>query len=113
MSGPSPNFGERRDGLLPELIVLHYTGMASCAAARARLCDPEAEVSAHWLISERGEVEALVPEALRAWHAGAGSWRGQGDINSRSIGIELANTGFHPFPEPQNRRRCSPSPPSG
>jgi len=98
---PSPNFGERRGGLRPTLIVLHYTAMASCAAARARLCDPLAEVSAHWLISETGEAEALVPEAMRAWHAGAGAWCGQGDINSRSIGIELANTGAHPFPAPQ------------
>jgi len=97
----SPNFGERRGGLRPGIIVLHYTGMASCAAARARLCDPAAEVSAHWLISEGGEAEALVPEDQRAWHAGAGMWRGLDDVNSRSIGIELANTGAHPFPEPQ------------
>lgn len=100
---PSANHGERRGGLLPELVVLHYTGMASCAEARARLCDPEAEVSAHWLISETGEAEALVPEHRRAWHAGAGRWRGLEDINSRSIGIELANTSLHPFPEPQMR----------
>lgn len=97
----SPNFGERRGGAQPELIVLHYTGMESCAAARDRLCDPAAEVSAHWLIAEDGRVEALVPERFRAWHAGAGGWMGQGDINSRSIGIELANTGNAPFPEPQ------------
>ena len=98
---PSPNFGERRGGVQPSLIVLHYTGMASVSAARQRLCDPASEVSAHWLISETGAVEALVPEEKRAWHAGAGSWGGQGDVNSRSIGIELANPGDHPFPEPQ------------
>ena len=98
---PSPNFGERRGGLRPSLVVIHYTAMDSCAAARARLCDPAAEVSAHWLISETGDAEALVPEEMRAWHAGAGSWCGQGDINSRSIGIELANAGRQPFPEPQ------------
>lgn len=97
----SPNFGPRRDGAEPELIVLHYTAMATCAAARERLCDPQAEVSAHWLISETGEAEALVSEDMRAWHAGAGSWRGQGDVNSRSIGIELANPGDRPFTEPQ------------
>lgn len=101
MPCPSPNFGERRGGLRPSLVVIHYTAMESCDAARARLCDPAAEVSAHWLISEYGEVEALVPEAMRAWHAGAGEWGGVGDINSRSIGIELANRGDHPFPEPQ------------
>ena len=86
---------------MPSLIVLHYTGMASCAEARARLCDPLAEVSAHWLISETGNAEALVDEALRAWHAGAGAWGAVTDVNSRSVGIELANTGTAPFPEPQ------------
>ncbi|MDB6181283.1 N-acetylmuramoyl-L-alanine amidase [Paracoccus fistulariae] len=97
---PSPNFGDRR-GQRPELIVLHYTGMADCTAARARLCDPAAEVSAHWLIDEGGQVEALVPEDKRAWHAGAGSWQGRDDVNSRSIGIELANPGDRPFPAAQ------------
>jgi len=98
---PSPNYGERRDGARPSLVVIHYTAMHSCQAARARLCDPEAEVSAHWLISEQGEAEALVPEEARAWHAGAGYWAGLTDVNSHSIGIELANRGNHPFPEPQ------------
>jgi len=97
----SPNFGERRGGARPSLIVIHYTGMTSCAAARDRLCDPAAEVSAHWLISETGGVEALVDEAMRAWHAGAGEWAGITDVNSASIGIELANTGAQPFAEPQ------------
>ncbi len=98
---PSPNHGERRGGAAPSIIVIHYTAMASCAEAHARLCDPQAEVSAHWLISESGQAEALVSEALRAWHAGAGAWAGVSDINSHSIGIELANTGEQPFPEPQ------------
>ncbi|MES2436117.1 MAG: N-acetylmuramoyl-L-alanine amidase [Pseudomonadota bacterium] len=83
------------------MIVIHYTAMASCAEARARLCDPAFEVSAHWLISETGVVEGLVPEAARAWHAGAGEWAGVTDVNSASIGIELANTGRQPFAEPQ------------
>lgn len=82
-------------------MVIHYTAMQSCAAARARLCDPAAEVSAHWLIAEDGTSEALVDESVRAWHAGVGSWGRVDDVNSRSIGIELANTGTHPFPEPQ------------
>lgn len=101
MSFPSPNFGERRGGLRPSLVVIHYTAMASCAEARARLCDPAAEVSAHWLLAEDGAAEALVPEPARAWHAGAGSWGGCADVNSASIGIELANPGDRPFPEPQ------------
>ena len=87
--------------MLPSLVVLHYTAMTGCAQARARLCDPLAEVSAHWLISETGQTEALVDETQRAWHAGAGEWAGIADVNSQSIGIELANPGNHPFPEPQ------------
>lgn len=75
--------------------------MEGCAAAKARLCDPGAEVSAHWLISRDGKAEALVDETLRAWHAGAGQWAGKSDVNSHSIGIELDNRGSEPFPEPQ------------
>ena len=97
---PSPNFGERRGGVSPSLVVIHYTAI-SCDEARARLCDPFAEVSAHWLISETGMAEALVDERHRAWHAGAGAWAGLEDINSHSIGIELANDGNQPFAEPQ------------
>lgn len=98
---PSPNRGERRGGAVPALIVIHYTAMADAPAARARLCDPHAEVSAHWLIDREGRAEQLVDEGARAWHAGAGSWGGAGDVNSRSIGIELDNPGDAPFPEPQ------------
>ncbi|MDO5621311.1 MAG: N-acetylmuramoyl-L-alanine amidase [Paracoccus sp. (in: a-proteobacteria)] len=97
----SPNHGPRRDGLRPALVVIHTTCMASCADSRARLCDPAAEVSAHYLIDLDGRIEQLVDERQRAWHAGAGAWQGLDDINSRSIGIELQNTGDQPFPEPQ------------
>ncbi len=98
---PSPNFGARRDGLTPAIIVLHYTAMDSAGAALDRLCDPQAEVSAHYLIGNDGRLWQLVREEDRAWHAGAGEWRGQEDINSRSIGIELDNTGTRPFSNPQ------------
>jgi N-acetylmuramoyl-L-alanine amidase len=94
---PSPNFGPRRDGLQPSLIVIHYTAMTSADAALARLCDPETEVSAHYLISAQGQVIQMVREDMRAWHAGAASWCGQDDVNSRSIGIELDNDGATPF----------------
>ena len=97
---PSPNFGDRR-GQRPRLVVIHYTAMASCAEARDRLCDPAAEVSAHWLVDRDGGAESLVDEAFRAWHAGAGAWGGQGDVNSRSVGIEIDNPGDRPFTEPQ------------
>ena len=98
---PSPNFGERRDGAFPDMVVLHYTAMESAGAALARLSSNDHEVSAHYLISETGEVFSMVPEEKRAWHAGAGQWGMVTDVNSRSIGIELANTGFAPFSEPQ------------
>ena len=79
------------------MVVLHYTAMATAEAALERLCDPEPAVSAHYLIAATGAVFALVPEELRAWHAGAGRWGDVTDVNSRSIGIELANTGATPF----------------
>lgn len=94
---PSPNFGERRDGQRPELIVIHYTAMDCAQAAIDWLCNPEAEVSAHYVIAPDGQVTQLVAEDMRAWHAGVGSWLGRDDVNSRSIGIELSNKGDHPF----------------
>jgi N-acetylmuramoyl-L-alanine amidase len=93
----SPNCGPRRDGAKPDLVVIHYTAMTSVRAAADTLCNPETEVSAHYLIAEDGEVLSLVPEAMRAWHAGAGQWGQVTDVNSRSIGIELANNGASPF----------------
>jgi N-acetylmuramoyl-L-alanine amidase len=101
LTHPSPNFGERRGRGRVELVVLHHTAMASCHEALQRLCDPDTEVSAHYLIDTDGTVLSLVHEAHRAWHAGTGEWRGEADVNSRSIGIELANTGKEPFAERQ------------
>lgn len=98
---PSPNHGPRR-GPGPDAIILHYTGMASAQAALTRLCAPAAEVSCHYLIFETGSIYQLVAEARRAWHAGASFWAGETDMNSASIGIELANGGpdfgTPPFP---------------
>lgn len=75
--------------------------MTDAASARARLCDPAAEVSAHWLIDENGRTEQLVCETRRAWHAGQGAWHGRDDVNSRSIGIEIVNPGDCPFTSAQ------------
>lgn len=101
----SPNLDARPAGTPIDMLVLHYTGMESAAAALARLCDPQAEVSAHYVVDEDGTVWRLVDEAARAWHAGVASWRGATDINARSIGIELVNPGhefgYRPFPEAQ------------
>ena len=104
---PSPNHGPRPDGCPIDMLVLHYTGMRTTEEALWRLCEPEAEVSAHYLIDEDGTVLQLVDEDCRAWHAGQGSWAGESDINSCSIGIELVNPGhtfgYRPFPETQMR----------
>lgn len=97
---PSPNFGPRRDLAGIHFVVLHYTAMDSAEAALDRLCDPIAEVSAHYLIGKDGTPYALVAEEQRAWHAGIGSWAGCNDVNSASIGIELDNDGSSPFSEP-------------
>jgi N-acetylmuramoyl-L-alanine amidase len=90
---PSPNHGPRREPGRIDMLILHYTGMPSAAAALERLCDPAAEVSAHYLVDEDGAVWRLVDESRRAWHAGAAVWAGERDINSRSLGIELVNPG--------------------
>ncbi|WP_339109341.1 N-acetylmuramoyl-L-alanine amidase [Thioclava sp. GXIMD4216] len=94
---PSPNHGERRNGAEPDHVVLHFTAMQDMASARDRLCDPAAEVSAHWLIGNDGTAVQLVDEARRAWHAGVGQWGACNDLNSHSIGIELDNPGDRPF----------------
>lgn len=97
---PSPNFGERRGGAKPSIIVIHYTAMDSAEAAVERLCAPEFEVSAHYVIARDGKITQLVKEEDRAWHAGAGEWNGVTDVNSHSIGIELDNDGSSPFSAP-------------
>ncbi|SBV99797.1 N-acetylmuramoyl-L-alanine amidase AmiD [uncultured Alphaproteobacteria bacterium] len=89
----SPNCEPRPEGAAIDMLVLHYTGMETAEAARARLLDPAAKVSAHYLIDEDGRIAELVPEALRAWHAGVSFWRGATGVNDRSIGIELVNPG--------------------
>lgn len=104
-SPTSPNHDARPLATRPRLVVLHYTGMATAAAAVARLCDPEARVSAHYVIDEDGTLLALVPEARRAWHAGVAGWAGIDDVNGHSIGIELVNPGhdwgYRTFPQRQ------------
>ena len=91
VAAPSPNFNDRRAPI--SLILLHYTGMESGAAAVARLRDPRAEVSSHYVVEEDGRILQLVGDDKRAWHAGVASWQGARDINSLSIGIEIVNCG--------------------
>ena len=92
---PSPNFNERKVSDV-SFIVLHYTGMKTCDEALERLCDPKAEVSAHYTVDENGDVYQHVAEEMRAWHAGKSAWQNYRDLNSRSIGVEIVNPG-HEF----------------
>lgn len=95
-TSPSPNFDARKYPV--DMLVLHYTGMETGQAALDQLCNSAAKVSSHYLLWEDGRVNQLVPEELRAWHAGVSSWQGEEDLNSRSIGIEIVNGG-HDFPQ--------------
>ncbi|MEW6017460.1 MAG: N-acetylmuramoyl-L-alanine amidase [Pseudomonadota bacterium] len=100
---PSPNHNERV--FPPDILVLHYTGMETGQGALDRLRDPEAKVSSHYLVEEDGRIFSLVAEERRAWHAGVSFWKGETDINGRSIGIEIVNPGhewgYRPFPQAQ------------
>ncbi|NVJ97841.1 MAG: N-acetylmuramoyl-L-alanine amidase [Alphaproteobacteria bacterium] len=93
---PSPNWDERPEGCTIDAVIIHYTGMESGEAALDRLCDPDAKVSAHYLIEEDGRLFQMVPEDKRAWHAGVSHWAGRDNLNHTSIGIELVNPG-HEF----------------
>lgn len=102
---PSPNFGERAAGKSLDMIILHYTGMPTAQGALDWLCREEAQVSCHYFVFEDGRIVQLVGEEMRAWHAGNSCWQGEIDINSRSIGIEIANPGhefgYADFPQMQ------------
>jgi N-acetylmuramoyl-L-alanine amidase len=101
----SPNFGERAQNRPPDMVVIHYTGMPTAQAAFDRLASPLHQVSCHYVVTEEGRIVQMVPEKLRAWHAGEGSWNGEEDINSSSIGIEIVNpghdAGYPDFPKRQ------------
>jgi N-acetylmuramoyl-L-alanine amidase len=103
IGAPSPNFDARTAP--PDMIVLHYTGMLTGEEALERLRNPEAKVSAHYLVEEDGRVFSLVAEERRAWHAGVSSWKGRANLNGTSIGIEVVNPGhewgYRPFPDAQ------------
>ncbi len=110
---PSPNQRDRPEGGAIDTLILHYTGMRSGAEAIARLCDPAAEVSSHYVIEEDGRIFRLVEEHRRAAHAGISAWRGREMLNDSSIGIEIVNPGhewgYRRFPSVQVeavRRLC-------
>jgi len=101
----SPNHGARPEPARIDMLVLHYTGMKTAAAALERLCDPRARVSAHYVVEENGVIWRLVPESRRAFHAGVSCWEGESDLNAVSLGIEIVNPGhewgYCRFPEVQ------------
>ena len=101
----SPNHGPRPEPARIDMLVLHYTGMATAAAALERLCDPNVRVSAHYVVEENGVIWRLVPENRRAFHAGLSCWEGERDLNAVSLGIEIVNPGhewgYRAFPEAQ------------
>ena len=101
----SPNINDRPAGTRIDMVILHYTGMKTGRAALERLCDPDAKVSAHYLVDEDGTVYRMVAEERRAWHAGFSHWAGAVNINDRSIGVEIVNPGhefgYRPFPDIQ------------
>lgn len=105
ISMPSPNFNDRPEGADICSIIIHYTGMQTAQDALTRLCDPEAQVSAHYTIDEDGTVYNHVDPTKRAWHAGVSQWGDLNNFNDFSIGIELVNPGhefgYRPFPEAQ------------
>ncbi|MGI9426080.1 MAG: N-acetylmuramoyl-L-alanine amidase, partial [Hyphomicrobiaceae bacterium] len=102
---PSPNVNARIDVQRPTLLILHYTGLPTVERSITVLADPACQVSCHYVIDERGRITQMVPEGLRAWHAGLSYWQGQRDINSMSIGIEIQNpghdAGYPDFPPQQ------------
>jgi N-acetylmuramoyl-L-alanine amidase len=102
---PSPNFEPRREDRVPDMLILHYTGMETSDAALDWLTREEAKVSAHYLVDEAGRIAQIVAEEMRAWHAGQSYWAGETDLNSCSIGIEIHNPGhdfdYPDFPEVQ------------
>jgi len=101
---PSPNHDERKDGRRPDMIVLHYTGMLESEAALERLTAHGSGVSSHYFVFEDGRIVQLVQESRRAWHAGKAFWAGATDINSCSVGIEIANPG-HDYGYPDFPKR--------
>lgn len=109
-SAPSPNWDERPPGTPIDTLILHYTGMQSAEAAIARLRDPAAHVSSHYVVEEDGTAWRLVAEEHRAFHAGVSEWRGHSALNGRSIGIEIVNPGhewgYRPFPARQMAAVC-------
>jgi len=103
----SQNYNQRKNSVV-DMLVLHYTAMdSSCENVCVWLCSELSQVSSHYVIDKDGTIFSLVDEKYRAWHAGISFWDGNSDINSRSIGIEIHNSGDgDPFPKIQINSLC-------
>lgn len=104
---PSPNVEPRLEGFVPRYLIMHYTGLETAKRSIEVLSRSDCRVSCHYVVDVDGAVTQMVPERLRAWHAGQSHWRGQTDLNSLSIGIEIQNpghaAGYPDFPAEQMR----------
>ena len=102
---PSPNIEQRRNGIAPTVLVMHYTGLPTAKKSIEILSRPDCKVSCHYVVDIDGRVTQMVAEEMRAWHAGLSSWHGESDLNSQSIGIEIQNIGhnqgYPDFPQQQ------------
>ncbi len=104
----SPNINDRRGTTSPSLLILHYTGLLTLEHTLQVLSDPACQVSCHYVVDEAGHITQMVPESMRAWHAGVSSWHRETDINSHSIGIEIHNPGHaHGYPDFPNAQMTS------
>ncbi len=87
----SKNFDNRKKKI--SFIILHYTETKNLNDAVNLLTSKKRKVSCHYLIDLDGSIYNLVDVNYRAWHAGESKWKRSEDINSRSIGIEIVNSG--------------------
>ena len=74
-------------------LVFHYTGMISEKKAIERLTNKKSKVSCHYFIRKDGAIINMVPDKFIAWHAGLSYWKSHKNLNDKSIGIEIQNTG--------------------
>lgn len=101
---PSPNYNQRPAGMPIDTLLLHHTASRADALATARyFANPASQVSAHYIVDRDGSIIQCVPDAERAWHAGASIFDGRPDVNNYSIGIEICNVGddIEPYPNAQ------------
>src|SRR3954452_405383 len=91
------NFNLRK----PNFVIIHHTAQNACDETLKTFTMGKTQVSAHYVICKDGTVHHMLNDYLRAWHGGVAKWGNLTDVNSSSVGIELDNNGFEPFPDAQ------------